>query len=128
MDSMRNYQFEDERDVSAVERSAEVADFLGAEVARIDSGDERRADWLQPSLPMRRDGAFATGSIVNQVDDAPRPRDPLEAYFRTLDNTQLLSRDEELALASSERQNTIAAAVHAAMVRFCERRSSMQAP
>ena len=40
------------------------ADFLGAEVARIDSGDERRADWLQPSLPMRRDGAFATGSIV----------------------------------------------------------------
>ncbi|HEU0017446.1 MAG TPA: sigma-70 family RNA polymerase sigma factor [Methyloceanibacter sp.] len=96
---MRNYQFEDERDDSAVERSAEVADIFGAEVARIDSGDELRADWLQPSLPMRRDGAAATGSIINHVDDAPRPRDPLDAYFRTLDNTELLSRDDELALA-----------------------------
>jgi N-acetylmuramoyl-L-alanine amidase len=33
----------------------------------------------------------------------------------------IVNRDEELALASSERQNTIAAAVHAAIVRFCER-------
>jgi N-acetylmuramoyl-L-alanine amidase len=33
----------------------------------------------------------------------------------------IVNRDEELALASSERQNTIAAAVHAAVVKFCER-------
>lgn len=33
----------------------------------------------------------------------------------------IVNRDEELALASSERQNTITAAVHAAVVKFCER-------
>ena len=33
----------------------------------------------------------------------------------------IVNRDEELALATSERQSTIAAAVHAAMVKFCER-------
>jgi N-acetylmuramoyl-L-alanine amidase len=33
----------------------------------------------------------------------------------------IVNRDEELALASSERQDKIAAAVHAAIVRFCER-------
>jgi N-acetylmuramoyl-L-alanine amidase len=32
----------------------------------------------------------------------------------------IVNRDDELALASSERQNTIAAAVHAAVVKFCE--------
>ena len=48
---------------------------------------------------MLRDGAAATGSIANQVDDAPRSRDPLDAYFRNLDNTELLSRAQELALA-----------------------------
>jgi hypothetical protein len=48
---------------------------------------------------MLRDGAAATGSIANQVNDAPRSRDPLDAYFRNLDNTELLSRDVELALA-----------------------------
>ena len=48
---------------------------------------------------MLRDGAAATGSVANQVDDAPRSRDPLDAYFRNLDNAELLSRDEELALA-----------------------------
>ena len=48
---------------------------------------------------MRRDGAAATGSIANQVDDAPRSRDPLDAYFRNLNNAELLSRGEELALA-----------------------------
>ena len=99
MDSMRNYQFEEERDGSAVKHSADVADFLGAEVAAINSSHELRSDWLEPSVPMRRDGAAATGSIANQVDDAPRSRDPLDAYFRNLDNTELLSRGEELALA-----------------------------
>lgn len=33
----------------------------------------------------------------------------------------IVNRDEELALASTERQNTIAAAMHAAVVKFCER-------
>ncbi len=72
MDSMRNYQFEEEHDGSAVELPADVADFPGAKVAGIDSGREHRSDWLEPSVPMRRDGAAATGSITNQVDDAPR--------------------------------------------------------
>ena len=97
MDLMRNYQFEEEYDGSAVE--ADVAAFRRAKVAGIDSGHELRSDWLEPSLPMRRDGAAATGSVANQVDDAPRSRDPLDAYFRNLDNAELLSRGEELALA-----------------------------
>jgi len=97
MDSVRNYQFEEEYDGSAVE--ADVAAFRRAKVAGIDSGHELRSDWLEPSVPMRRDGAAATGSIANQVDDPPRSSDPLNAYFRNLDNTELLSRDEELALA-----------------------------
>ena len=52
---------------------------------RIDSEHELRSDWLEPGVPMRRDGAAATGSIANQVDDAPRSSDPLDAYFRNLD-------------------------------------------
>jgi N-acetylmuramoyl-L-alanine amidase len=36
----------------------------------------------------------------------------------------IVNRDEELALASSERQGTIAAAVHAAVAKFCERAAS----
>ena len=99
MDSMRNYQFEVEYDGSAVERPADVAAFRRAKVAGIDSGHELHSDWLEPGVPMRRDGAAATGSIANQVDDAPRSRDPLDAYFRNLDNAELLSRGEELALA-----------------------------
>lgn len=99
MDSMRNYQFEVEYDGSAVERPADVAAFRRAKVAGIDSGHELHSDRLEPGVPMRRDGAAATGSIANQVDDAPRSRDPLDAYFRNLDNAKLLSRGEELALA-----------------------------
>ncbi|MGB6769480.1 MAG: sigma-70 family RNA polymerase sigma factor, partial [Methyloceanibacter sp.] len=91
MDSMRNNQFEVEYDGSAVERPADVAAFWRAKVAG--------SDWLEPSLPMVRDGAAATGSVANQVDDAPRSRDPLDAYFRNLNNAELLSRGEELALA-----------------------------
>jgi len=41
----------------------------------------------------------ASGSIANKVDDTPRSSDPLDAYFRNLDTTEVLSRDEELALA-----------------------------
>jgi RNA polymerase primary sigma factor len=99
MDSMRCYQFEEEHDGAAVERLADVTDFLRANVAGINSGHELRSDWLEPSVPMLRDGAAATGSIANQVDNAPRSRDPLDAYFRSLDNAELLSRGEELALA-----------------------------
>jgi RNA polymerase primary sigma factor len=99
MDSMRNYPFEVEYDGSAVERPADVAAFRRAKVAGIDSGHELHSDRLEPGVPMRRDGAAATGSIENQVDDAPRSRDPLDAYFRNLDNAELLSRGEELALA-----------------------------
>jgi RNA polymerase primary sigma factor len=99
MDSMRNYQFEVEYDGSAVERPADVAAFWRAKVAGIDSSHELHSDRLEPGVPMRRDGAAATGSIANQVDDAPRSGDPLAAYFRNLDNAELLSRGEELALA-----------------------------
>ncbi len=109
MDSMRNYQFEVEYDGSAVERPADVAAFRRAKVAGIDSGHELDSDRLEPGVPMRRDGAAAIGSIANQVDDAPRLSDPLDAYFRHLDNTELLSRDEELALAKriDEAQRTL---------------------
>ena len=99
MDSMRNYQFGVEHDGSAVERPVDLAAFRRAKVAGIDSGHELPSDRLEPGVPMRRDGAAATGSIENQVDDAPRSRDPLDAYFRNLDNAKLLSRGEELALA-----------------------------
>src|SRR6476620_4481643 len=97
MDSMRNY-FEVEYDGSGVERPADVAAFRGAKVAGIDSGQEFRSDRLEHGVPIRRDGAAATGSIAN-LDDAPRSRDPLDAYFRNLDNAELLSRAEKLALA-----------------------------
>ncbi len=99
MDSMRCYQFEEEHDGAAVERPADVTDFLRANVAGINSGHEPRSDWLEPGVPMLRDSAAATGSIANKVDDAPRSRDPLDAYFRNLENAELLSRDEERALA-----------------------------
>ena len=106
MDSMRNYQFEEEYDSSAVE--ADVAAFRRAKVAGIDSGHELHSDWLEPGIPIRRDGSAATGSIANQTDDACS-RDLLDAYFRNLDNTELLSRDEELALAKriDEAQRTL---------------------
>jgi RNA polymerase primary sigma factor len=91
---MRNYQFEEEYDGSAVE--AAVTALQHAKVAGIDSG---QLDRLEPGVPMRRDGPAATGSLANQVDDAPRSRDPLDAYFRNLDNAELLSRAEELTLA-----------------------------
>src|SRR6476469_6364316 len=104
MDSMRNYQFEEEYDGSAVE--ADVAAFWRAKVA----GSDR----LEPGVPMRRDCAAATGSIANQVDDAPRSRDPLDAYFRNLNNAELLSRAEELALAKR-----IDEAQRALLIRLC---------
>jgi RNA polymerase primary sigma factor len=109
MDSMRNYQFEVEYDGSAVECPADVAAFRRAKVAGIDSDHELDSDRLEPGVPLRRDGAAAIGSIANQVDDAPRLSDPLDAYFRHLDNTELLSRDEELALAKriDEAQRTL---------------------
>ena len=70
MDSMRLYQFEEEYDSSAVE--ADIAAFRRAKVAGIDSGHELHSDWLEPGVPIRRDGAAATGSIANQIDDARR--------------------------------------------------------
>ena len=88
MDSMRNYQFDEGYDGSPIEPPADVASIRQAP-----------SDWLEPGVPMRRDGAAATGSIANKVDDAPRSRDPLDVYFRNLENAELLSRDEELALA-----------------------------
>jgi Sigma-70 factor, region 1.2 len=97
-EEMRNYQFEVEYDGSSVERPADVAALRRAKVAGIDSGHELDSDRLEPGVPMRRNGAAAIGRIANQVDDAPRSSD-LDAYFRNLDNTELLSRDEELALA-----------------------------
>ena len=97
MDSMRNNQFEEEYDGSRVE--ADVATLRCAKVTGIDSGHELPSDWFEPGVPMRRERSAATGSIANQVDDSQRSRDPLDAYFRNLDNAKLLSRGEELALA-----------------------------
>ena len=72
MDSVRNYQFEEEYDGSAVKRPADVAAFWRAKVAGIDSGHKLHSDWLEPGIPIRRNGAATTGSIANQVDDSPR--------------------------------------------------------
>lgn len=84
MDSMRNYHFaDDDRDGFAVERAADAAKIPGIEAAAIES---------TPSVA-------SAGRIANRVNDGPLSSDPLSAYFRTLDNTELLSRDEELALA-----------------------------
>jgi hypothetical protein len=55
---------------------------------------------------MRRDGAAATGSIANQVNDAPRSGDPRDAYFRNLNNAELLSR----GLASKQQGGELASA------------------
>ena len=62
MDLMRNYQFEEEYDGSAVE--ADVAAFRRAKVAGIDSGHELHPDWLEPRIPIRRDGAADRKSVV----------------------------------------------------------------
>ena len=80
MDSMRNNQFQEEHDGAAVERPADVTDFLRAKVAGIDSGHELRSDWLEPSLPMLRDDAAATGSraaltICSNAPAGSRKRD-----------------------------------------------------
>jgi RNA polymerase primary sigma factor len=84
MDSMRKYQFaEDDRDGFAGERTIDAAEVPGIEKAVIDSAH----------------GVASTGSIANQINDGPPSSDPLRAYFRNLDDTELLSRDEELALA-----------------------------
>ncbi len=63
MDLMRNYQFEEEDHGSAVE--ADVAAFRRAKVAGIDLRPELHSDWLEPRIPIRRDGAAATGGVAN---------------------------------------------------------------
>ena len=64
MDSMRLYQFEEEYDSSAVE--ADIAAFRRAKVAGIDSGHELHSYWLEPGVPIRRDGAAATVWWIRQ--------------------------------------------------------------
>jgi RNA polymerase primary sigma factor len=84
MDSMRNYHFAaDDRDGFAVERAVDAAQVPGIEAATVDSPP----------------GVASAGPIANRVNNESLPSDPLSAYFRTLENTELLSRDEELALA-----------------------------
>jgi hypothetical protein len=61
MDSMRNlrnyqFEFEVEHDGSAVERPADVAAFLRAKVAGIDSGHELHSDRLEPDCDWDRSG------------------------------------------------------------------------
>jgi RNA polymerase primary sigma factor len=133
MDSMRKTQLDDEDDGAAVARLADAADFLGAKVAEIDSVHEPHSDWLEPTIPaetsvealahhepattgvlMRQENAGATGKIAYRFDNAPRSRDPLDAYFRNLGSAELLSRDEELALAKR-----IDEAKQALLIRLC---------
>jgi RNA polymerase primary sigma factor len=84
MDSIRRHQFaEDDRDGFAVERTVDAAKVPGIEAAVVDATH----------------GVASAGSIANRVDDGAPASDPLRAYFRNLDDTELLSRDEELALA-----------------------------
>jgi RNA polymerase primary sigma factor len=86
MDSMRNHQFADDaRDGLAVERTAGAAEVPGA--AAIDPA------------PGTATADIIADRVADQVNDGPPSSDPLSAYFRNLDNTELLTRDEELALA-----------------------------
>jgi hypothetical protein len=79
----------------------------------IDSDDEAHSEWLEAAIaaeasvdepvaaavssPSCQDGA--TAMAASRPDDASRLRDPLDIYFRHVGNDELLSRDEELALA-----------------------------
>ena len=112
MDSMRNYRIEDEDKGIAVERPIAV-DLPDTRAIGIDSDDEAHSEWLEDAIaaeasvdelvatavspPSCQDGAAAMAA--SRPDDASRLGDPLDIYFRDVGYDELLSRDEELALA-----------------------------
>jgi RNA polymerase primary sigma factor len=109
MDSMRNYRIEDEDKGIAVERPIAV-DLPDTRAIGIDSDDEAHSERLEDAIaaeasveatavspPSCPDGAAAMAA--SRPDDASRLGDPLDIYFRDVGYDELLSRDEELALA-----------------------------
>jgi len=95
MDMLRKYQREENCDGSAAEHQADVLDVLGVEAAPLDSRDETvsgRSNRAAPSeatiAKFPRPQAAASGS-----------RDLLDTYFRNMGTGELLSREQELALA-----------------------------
>jgi RNA polymerase primary sigma factor len=93
MDSLRSYQFEGENDGSAVARPAESA----------------------PRQPVvaREQGSTPPASAATRPGDVGLNRDPLDIYFRHIAASELLTREEELALAKG-----IDAAQHALLARL----------
>src|SRR5262245_21942038 len=107
MDSMRNHRIEDEDKGIAVERPIAV-DLADTRAVGIDSDDEAHSERLEDAItdeasveatavspPSWQDGAAA----MARPDDASRLGDPIDIYFRDVGYGELLSRDEELALA-----------------------------
>ena len=109
---MRNYRIEDEDKGIAVERPIAV-DLPDTRAIGINSDDEAHSEWLEDAIaaeasvdelvatavspPSCQDGAAAMAA--SRPDDASRLGDPLDIYFRDVGYDELLSRDEELALA-----------------------------
>ena len=79
MDSVRNYQFEAENDGSAVARPAGSAP--------------------RPPATANEPGGAVAASVARRPGDVGPTRDPLDIYFRHIAEAELLSREEELALA-----------------------------
>jgi RNA polymerase primary sigma factor len=106
---MRNYRIEDEDKGIAVERPIAV-NLPDTRAIGIDSDDEAHSERLEDAIaaeasveatavspPSCQDGAAAMAA--SRPDDASRLGDPLDIYFRDVGYDELLSRDEELALA-----------------------------
>jgi len=79
MDSLRTYQFDGENDGSAVARPAESA----------------------PQSPVlaREQGTQPLATAASRPSGAGLNRDPLDIYFRHIAESELLTREQELALA-----------------------------
>src|SRR5262245_46017227 len=104
MDSMRNHRIEDEDKDIAVERPIAV-DLADTRAIGIDSDDEAHSERLEDAIT---DEASVEATAVSppdgaaamaRPDDASRLGDPINIYFRDVGYGELLSRDEELALA-----------------------------
>ena len=97
MDSMRNYRIADEDKGVAVERPIAV-DLPDTRAIGIDPGDEAHSERLEDAIAAEA-SVEAPAIAASRPDDASRLGDPIDIYFRDVGYDELLSRDEELALA-----------------------------
>ena len=114
--SMRNQRFEDENEGGAFERPADRVDLqpLGAEsddgrvlhadgperAGRVGSFAELFVPHEQPAVDDDAAPADRAPAVVSERAVVANPtRDPLDAYFRQISTGDLISREEEIALA-----------------------------